>query len=289
MLSLCIPGCSGSYHNHISLVVHSFPDLNSSSVVREAFARHPVLAPVAAGSSGTPVVVRSVAPSLESIALSSAAFWNSYLSVGGGTREIVLDIEVSSFPGTVVGTAACHFNRPSGNRECDLKIDASFAYYQFVMLHEIAHAVLLWGHTPPLCVSDGDGTERCIDGGGHWSPYESGEVLSPYVGDTMFVSDYTVLAASSSQSGGNGITGLCDATCTSDCSDNAIYAAAPRVCGHSNDDVKPLDLGGGGGGGGGAADAECGEGCIAGIAGGIVVFFVIVFAVTCRSNSYERI
>lgn len=275
--------CTGVWSSRrIDLEVHSQPGLNASGVVGEALARYPLLTPVSAGGGGSssPIYIRSVAPSLSGIAASSAAFWNQYLSVGGGGREIILDIEARSFSDSKVGTASCWFDHADGNRECLLRVDASFAYSGFVMLHEMAHAVLLWSHVSPLCVYDSTSTERCIDDGGHWSPHENGEVLSPYVGDTMFVSEYTILAASSSQSGGVGVTGLCDGTCVSGkCSENHYFTSAPRVCADAHvgdNDPGPLQSGGGGGG----SDGGCGGECIGWIAGGGGIFLVVVGGIT---------
>ena len=290
-LLLCAGLCTGF---RIDLEVHSSPGLNVSAVTGEALARFPLLAAAASDAPSAPLYVRRVAPSLAGLAASSAAFWNQYLAVGGGPREIIVDVEAQSFADDKVGTASCWFDRANGNRECLLRVDASFAYAGFVMVHEMAHAILLWAHATPLCVYDAASTQRCIDGGGHWSPYEGNEVLSPYVGDTMFVSDYTILAASSAQSGGVGVTGLCDATCASgECVENRYFTAAPRVCASAyffgdNEGPAPIDGGGGGGGGGGSSGDGCGAGCIAAIAGGGAAFLCIVIGVSVASARRDK-
>jgi len=137
-------------------------------------------------NTGTVVKVFSASPGPVAAALTdAAALWNLYYPHSSSAVN-VHGVSVDAYDTAnenVIGTAGCNADY------CRLTVKSSLTAQQMfdVFVHEIGHAII------PRSAETATG--RIIDPeSGHWAPYETDEIFSPYITSTPFMALYTAQA-----------------------------------------------------------------------------------------------
>ena len=147
----------------------------------------------------------------------AAAFWNSYPQIAHRAPVHVYGVANASLVPPIVGSATCK-QECTGRAQwcCDpviaLAVNPSLGVLMTdVFIHEIGHVIMNASvQSPPYTLK-----------GGHWSPSDHGEIMSPSLNFPVWIAARTVIAA-------NGM--VCNASCNGTCAEIDHFRRAPKVC-----------------------------------------------------------
>ena len=191
--------------------------LYSKDPVSDAFLATPApfQAPRASQTSGAVVIQSSTSQDV----YAAADMWNKYLPSAPARTYIQATLVDYGSTG-LLGVASC--KEINNTRMCNITAHARSNFKALIFVHEIGHALLPWDSHRIVAGN------RYIDGGGHWKPPETNEIMAPYISSVSFMAPYTVSAAASKAAGGSGNYNMCSDDCY--CVQSNTFMQAPMVC-----------------------------------------------------------